>query len=389
MPQYYEQDSFFPRQRSRVDEEGFGSINFGAQNDYGGGSLDDWQSQVQREPRRDPMGGFMESLRSAYGKTPALDEYRSYLGNAPQAADYRPGKWDRLAAGLAGISTGLKDPARGVQVARDMNRSKYDYALKDYYSQAAPLKEAAGLEREGMQDRVRTLLEGQERQQKYMDYVRNLNKDERDYLVASGKLKVDMDTLGFNREKWGTESYQAGQKIGIDRQLADSLTKYRTDQTGIDRQNAGTAAAGQRSLTAQRENDIFWDNMTGGGSRAPRPPSANEAGTAQVDVMRDLAPRYPTIIVPDASGENLVFAPPPPVGSPEYNMYRQVQEEVAGRANLRARSGQVTFGDYGDAAGAGGPMNFGGSYNPNPPPSLPNFGASPGQRRAGRRYGPQ
>lgn len=380
----------FAPYRSRVQNQ-FDSINFGANVDQEGygTSLDDWRSQVQDEPDRNPMSGFMESLRGAYGKTPALDEYRSYLKSSPQAADYAPGKWDRLAAGLGGIAAGLRNPAEGIKVAQGMNRSKYDTALKDYYAQAAPLKEAAGIERESQQDRVKTLLETQERQQKYMDYVRNLNKDERDYLVASGKLKVDMDTLGFNREKWGTESYQAGQKIGIDRQLADSLTKYRTDQTNVDRQNAGTAAAGQRSLTAQRENDIFWDNMTGGGSRnTQRSPSAGDARTAQQDVMADLSVKYPGVIAYNEDEKAYNFTTPPPVGSPEYNTYRQVQEEVAGRANVRARSGEVTFGDY-SAAGAGGPTNFGGSYNPEPPPSLPNFGASPGQRRAGRRYGPQ
>jgi hypothetical protein len=390
MPQYYEQDSFFPTRRSRVDEEGFGSINFGAQDDYGQPSLTDWQYQAeQAAPRSNPMASFMDSLRGAYGKTPALDTYRKYLSQSPDAADYAPTKWDRLAAGLGGISAGLKDPAKGIQVAQGMNRSRYDTALKDYYAQAAPLKEAAGIEREGMQDRVKALLEGQERQQKYMDYVRNLSKDERDYLIATGKLKVDQETLGLNERKFGHDVTNDQRDYELAKAAGLSLADYRKQQTGIGWQNANTAASSAASAAAERENNIFWDNMTGGGSRAPRPPSANEAGTAQVDVMRDLAPKYPTIIVPDASGENLTFAPPPPVGTPEYNMYRQVQEEVAGRANARARSGQVTFGDYGDAAGAGGPMNFGGSYNPNPPPSLPNFGPSQNQRRGGRRYGPQ
>jgi hypothetical protein len=383
VPQYYEQDSFFPRSRSRVDDQ-FGSINFGAQNDYGGGSLDDWQYQAeQNEPRRDPMGGFMESLRGAYGKTPALDTYRSYLGSAPKAEDYRPGKWDRLAAGLAGISTGLRDPAKGIETAMGMNRSKYDYALKDYYAQAAPLKEAAGLEHQAMSDRVKNLIDAQEQRQKYMDYVRNLNKDERDYLIATGKLKVEEGTLGLNRDKFGQDVYEFGQTNSREGKLADSLIDYRKGGLAVDRMNAGTQAANVNSMIGRRADQTFFDNMGlyGGGKN----PSANDIGTAEQDVMRETAARYPSIIQYDAMQQNYGFVPPPPVGTPEYQVYQQVRGEVESRANMRARTGQVTFSDYGDAAG-GGRMDFGGSYNPNPPPSLPNFGPSQSQRRGGNRY---
>jgi len=382
MPQYYEQDSFFPTRRSRVDEEGFGSINFGAQDDYGQPSLTDWQYQAeQAAPRSNPMASFMDSLRGAYGKTPALDTYRKYLSQSPDAADYAPTKWDRLAAGLGGISAGLKDPAKGIQVAQGMNRSRYDTALKDYYAQAAPLKEAAGIEREGMQDRVKALLEGQERQQKYMDYVRNLSKDERDYLIATGKLKVDQETLGLNERKFGHDVTNDQRDYELAKAAGLSLADYRKQQTGIGWQNANTAASSAASAAAERENNIFWKNMTGGGG-ASRDPSAGDIGRAEQDVLQHMAGDFPPGTIEfDLDADRWV------VKTSDPGVRQSIQSELAKQANYRARTGSVNFGPI-PAGGGGGMTNFGGTYNPNPPPNrvLPDFGPSQNQRRGGR-YG--
>lgn len=363
---------------SRRVQDQFGQMDFGG----GPDSLTNWRQMARRQDAQSGMSGLDDlygTLRESYANTPALSAYRQHLGNAPQAQDYRPGKWDRLAAGLAGISTGMKDAGAGVQLALKMNRSKYDTALSDYYNHAAPLKEAAGLEREGISDRVRSIIDAQKARQDYLDYQRLVNKDYNDWQIDAGNLSVNQGELDLKGREFTQDQYEFGQTNTRENKLADSLVGFRTNQTEIGRQNAGTAAAGQRSLAALRDHQIFQDNMGYG----QRPPSASDIGTAEQDVMRETAGRYPSLIQYDPIQQTYMFTAPPEVGTPDYLDYQRIRSEVEARANARARTGQVTFSDYGAASG-GGPINFGGTYNPNPPPALPNFGPSQNQRRGGK-----
>jgi hypothetical protein len=330
MGQYYEQDSFFPRQRSRVQDE-FANLDFGG-GDY---SLDDWTPRSTPEPRRDPMAGFMDSLQGAYGKTPALDTYRSYLSQSPQAEDYRPGKWDRLAAGLAGISTGLKNPAEGVKVAMGMNRSKYDAALKDYYAQAAPLKEAAGIERESQQDRMKTLIDAQKQKQDYLNYARNLSKDEQDYLIATGKLRVDQGQLQLNTDKFGYDKFNDARDYGLDAWKAQHDVNQGYGRLGVDRTNAQTNRMGTESEISRRNFLNLNDAQT---TSKLDVVSAGDISRAEQDTLRLMMGDYPkgTIV---ADPDNGFYVSP--TASPETR--RIIHEEMAKRANYRAKTGNISF----------------------------------------------
>lgn len=371
--QYVDSRPSFYQPRNRVADEGFGSINFGAQNKYGDDSLNDWRQQAaEQEERNNPRGGgFMDSLRSAYGKTPALDEYRSFLQNSPNSEDYKPNWMTRIAAGLSGAAAGFRNPGEGVKVAQDINRSKYDYALKDYYSKAAPLKEAAGIEREGMQDRVKALLEGRKTQMDYLDYERNMTKDERDYLIATGKLKVDQAGQNLNERKFGYDRTKGDRDYNLDVYEADSLNKYRRGQLGIAGYGAQTDRMDTESLIGRRADQTFFDNMgLGKGDTV----SAGDVGRAEKDALGSMANDYPvgTIVYePDANqwqiGRNV-----------DPNTRATIAAEVEKRVGARTRGGL--------SGGGGGITNFGGTYNPNPP-DLPNFGPSQNNRRGGSRYG--
>jgi len=336
MPQYYEQDSFFPRRRSRVEEEGFGSINFGAQDDYGQPSLTDWQGQAEEmAPRRDPMQGFMDSLHGAYGKTPALDTYRNYLNQSPQAEDYRPGKWDRLAAGLGGIAAGLRNPAEGIKVAQGMNRSKYDTALRDYYAQAAPLKEAAGIERESQQDRMKTLIDAQKQRQDYLNYARNLSKDEQDYLIATGKLKVDQGQLQLNTDKFGYDKFNDARDYGLDAWKSQHEVNQGYGRLGVDRTNAQTNRLGTESEISRRnflnENDARTTSKLD-------VVSAGDISKAEQDTLRLMVGDYPKDTIKMDPDHGFYVNPE---ADPETR--RIIHEEMAKRANYRAKTGNISF----------------------------------------------
>jgi len=370
---YIEQDSFFPSYRSRVDEEGFGSINFGAQNQYGENSLDNWRSQArqQEQPQSGGGGGFMDSLRSAYGKTPALDEYRSYLKTSPQSGDYKPNWLERIASGLAGASVGYRDPAKGVETAMGMNRSKYDTALKNYYAQAAPLKEAAGLERESQSDRVKALLEGRKSQMDYLDYERNLTKDERDYLIATGKLKVDQAGQNLNERKFGYDQTKGDRDYNLDVYEANSLNKYRGGQLGIEGYRAHTGRMDTESAIERRRDQTFFDNQ---GLNKGDVVSAADIGRAEKDALGSMANDYPpgTIAYNEYSDQWQIG----PNVDPDTRA--TILEEAEKRATSRTQGRLSGIG--------GGGVNFGGTYNPNPPGPLPNFGPSQNDRRGGSKY---
>ena len=362
----------------RVSDEGYGSINFGAQNRQGYNSLDNWREQAAEQDRQNnPQGsggGFMDSLRSAYGKTPALDEYRNYLKTSPQSGDYKPNWLERIASGLAGASVGYKDPARGVATAMEMNRSKYKNALSDYYAQAGPLKEAAGIERESQTDRVKALLEGRKSQMDYLDYERNMTKDERDYLIATGKLKVDQGGLALNERKFGQETYDKGRQFGLDEREYNSLDRYRKGQLGIQGYNAKTNRMDTDSLIGRRADQTFFDNMD---LNAGDTVSAGDIGRAEKDALGSMAGDYPPgTLEYNVDSDQWYIGP-----NVDANTRATIQAEAEKRAMARTR------GSFGGNSGA--PMNFGGTYNPNPPGALPNFGPSQSDRRGGgqSRYG--
>jgi len=335
-------------------------------------SLSAWSPQ-QQDPQQDQMGSsqnYYNDVRQAYGSTPALNAYRSHLSEMPQSADYRPTKWDRVAAGLAGISTGFKDAGAGIKTAMGMNRSRYDTALSDYYNQAAPLKEAAGLERQGIDDMVGHIMKANELGIKYDDYRRQLEKDRGDLAVRNREAATGENRLGWDQE------YGRSRLGQFDRDI-NSLANFRNVTGAAQTRNAATGAyaaqtgrinaqTGQYTaqtgrmgvenqgrnidsmITHRGENTLQgWANIGNDNERIKKMGQAGgtDMEKFQQSELQNLKAKYPDFVTNDDNGDYVIDSNNvPAVNTPEYQDFLKFQQELSSNVNYRARMGQMQFG---------------------------------------------
>lgn len=87
---------------------------------------------------------------------PANQRYKDFLGTpAPKRDDYQPGKMNRLAAVLSGISAGAQG-GNGFKAANDVLDDPFNEATADYKNQASRLSEGAGQEDKETNNKVKT-----------------------------------------------------------------------------------------------------------------------------------------------------------------------------------------------------------------------------------------
>lgn len=90
----------------------------------------------------DEQMGFRNQMMS----TPALDEYSSHMGAMPQRQNYKPSIWRKLAAAIAGTTSGFGNAERGFNVSSGIVNAPYDTAMTDWSNRGAGLKDLAGVE---------------------------------------------------------------------------------------------------------------------------------------------------------------------------------------------------------------------------------------------------
>ena len=283
---------------------------------------------------------YSAGLKSLYGSArPSMDAYRSYLSKSPQAADYTPTKWDRVAAGLSGLAAGIKDPGQGIAVAQKMNRSRYDTALSDYYQQAKPLGEAAKLESDDRDDMLKYYM-----QAGALDNTRS--KNQHDWLASQATAN------------WHNKT--ADETVRYHNWQIDSGNKHLTNETNninsLDAYRRGTLAQGGQRIGIERENANTNAGRLGVerfNSQRPHyeaPPTAGEIDTAEQSAMSDLAPTHPNLVKADTNRRgSYVLMPPPDVGTKEYFQYQRDLKVLQDEATRRAHGSLSLTG------GGGGP----------------------------------
>lgn len=86
--------------------------------------------------------------------SPAQEKYKQALGNIPNAEAYKPSKWRRLAAALAGGFTGIRDPRAGISVAQSLVSGPFEHALGSWERQTKTAGQAAGVEERAIQEMI-------------------------------------------------------------------------------------------------------------------------------------------------------------------------------------------------------------------------------------------
>jgi len=152
-------------------------------------------SQDTQDAETDDAGKYFEQLmkiRSGGGQ--AMSAYRQALQEQPQLADYKPGWGTRIASGLAGFSTGLKDAGAGVQTALDINRTPYMTALGQYSQKMEGLGKLADLESQDEDQQAKDLMNAYGMRMKYSDYLLKKAKQEHDIKVGDVKTQNETKT---------------------------------------------------------------------------------------------------------------------------------------------------------------------------------------------------
>lgn len=80
--------------------------------------------------------------------TEAQQKYKEVLGQMPEREAYKPSKWRRFGAALAGGLTGIKNPELGVKVAQGTLEAPYNEAQQDWASHVNQQALSMGLDKE-------------------------------------------------------------------------------------------------------------------------------------------------------------------------------------------------------------------------------------------------
>lgn len=298
-----------------------------------------------------PYDKYMSGMKDLYGTHPSLDRYNQFLQSAPRAEDYRPSKWERLAAGLGGMAEGFKSPAKGIATAIGLNRSRYTTAMSDYQDMAKPMAEAATIERQGIADKAKYVMDVNDLMYKQQQLARQSSVDRE---TAAWHNRTATNQEAATR---GNIDYQGKRLLQGDRNF-NSLSAYQ--KAGLQNQRAGLGIQQQNADTAARnEANNFYRTM----NPPQRPITAADIGRAESDVMSDMAGEHPELIDVALNG-NITLKAAPPVNTPEYQRWQQGKAELERRVQQRAR-GQFNLGAGPNFGGGGGFGEFHDIPDPN------------------------
>lgn len=158
---------------------------------------------LQEAPTNQGMSKFSKTYSDLADEKggPAYQKYTDFLNSQNPSRDdprYKPGKMDRVAAILAGVSEGARHGgAAGYKAAGDILDDKYNEAQKDYKLQGDKLATSAGIEEKDMGRRVSILKDIIAQQ--HNDAVIAESKREHD-LVHSAAMARNA-RLGFTYQK--------------------------------------------------------------------------------------------------------------------------------------------------------------------------------------------
>jgi len=305
-------------------------------------SMQDYAAPKQESPYE----GYMSSMKDLYGTHPSLDRYNQFLQDAPKAEDYRPSKWERLASGLAGISEGFKSPAKGIATALALNRSRYTTAMSDYQDMAKPMAEAATIERQGIADKSKYIMDVNDLMYKQQQLSRQRDVD-RETSQWHNRTATTAETVARNNANYQTK------RLNNDDRAFTGLSAYQ--QQGLQNQRHGLTIQQQNADTASRnESNNFFRTM----NPPQRQVTAQDVHVASGDVMSEMAAEHPELITIDPV-KGILLNPAPAVNTPEYQRWkegkaeleRRVQQRVHGSFNLGSApsfGGGGGFGQYGD-----------------------------------------
>jgi hypothetical protein len=271
---------------------------------------------MEAPPEQNEGGKFydeIERIRNTTGQ--GVSAYRNALTQVPTQAEYAPNAMTRIAAGLSGLSAGMKDAGKGVAVAQAVNSSKYRQAMSEYSDRLGTLQEQANMERDDMKTRLEGLYKAKELGLKYDEYL--AKRDETMNANAARTVTANAAMVGAQaraaeaaKTNYDYQPVQGGflavnRNNPLDRQMVPAKTiqdaqlavSQRTAATGEKNANTNVAQLGvsQQNANTAASNMIINENANSReNALAPRRVAAQEltAGTVRApeqDAAFDLA----------------------------------------------------------------------------------------------------
>lgn len=135
-----------------------------------------------------PPDTGLSNLRAL--KTPALDEYRSYLSRAPKREDYQLSGIGKALAAISGFGEGMRGgAARAYETSSAIMDEPYRRASEDYNTQGGRMKELADLEYRGLTDDQKLQVQLAEHNLKLRDQIIKEIKTGSDIKVNDAQIK--------------------------------------------------------------------------------------------------------------------------------------------------------------------------------------------------------
>lgn len=324
------------------------------------------------EAKQDPMRGYDDEIMGLMKPSPGLLAYKEYLNTTPKREDYAPSGWTRAAAGLSGLSAGMRDAGQGIKVAQGINESGYRNALQDFATRGSGLKETADIEQDDRANQVKVLQQAR-------------------------AMGLDYDKLQFERDKFGKTNSLAQEKNDIDRMRAEAYVadKQRKGYDTINLANGsvmftnkndpsdrytmtpaemggGTVAGAQLGISGMNAQTSRMQAITGQNAQqegayqnywtrnrpaeAPRPDDTTKSYDFAMERLSQ-DPTFAEFFKDDGKG-NLILDPLK-MKSPRYRVFQRALEDTAKAVN----DGIIFDPPAGPAYGAPPPKSlFGGGF---------------------------
>lgn len=167
------------------------------------------------------QNNLAQSFAPAF-QTPAMDAYQNYLGSAPRRDDFQGNFLQKLLAGIAGFSTGMRNPMAGVQTSLGIMDTPYLRAMQEYQSMEPGLRQAATIEERSLGDRMNAMRYQQQGQMDRMKSDRDFQiekiKMDNAFKIAAMNAQTDMDRARITQEHQRAMEALEAQRIGVMRE---------------------------------------------------------------------------------------------------------------------------------------------------------------------------
>jgi hypothetical protein len=257
---------------------------------------DERPSIEPEETNEDSTNNYLNRLSEIYKtKGPSRSRYESLLAAPPSREQYKPNMLTKIAGMLGGASVGMRDPAAGLELHRDIRERPYNVAYDEYLKRIEMTRKGSELERLAQEDEAENLIRAANAGLGYQKFVRG---------AAQKDTALDIQQQNANRMGKFTDStidYRQGM-LGLGNRRADTaaaaqaanerlggqridLTKRGQDLT-TDYRNRMATVAEQNATTARARADAYITKTISGGTN--KPPSPNAYLTAKAAALSDM-----------------------------------------------------------------------------------------------------